>query len=115
MRSITLRRRHPAAGYAVVLAGLVIAGLCYAAVTGIGAASAASQRVSGGPLIAEGRNLFMQECSECHGLFAQGTPTWYPQFSSAVNTAINGAAKGQITVDQAMQNIAEATKKAMSQ
>ena len=27
-------------------------------------------------------------------LFAQGTPTWYPQFSSAVNTAINSVAKG---------------------
>jgi len=48
-------------------------------------------------------------------LFAQGTPTWYPQFSSAVNTAINGAAKGQITVDQAMQNIADATQKAMAE
>ena len=48
-------------------------------------------------------------------LFAQGTPTWYPQFSSAVNTAINGVAKGQITVDQAMQNIADATQKAMAQ
>ena len=48
-------------------------------------------------------------------LFAQGTPTWYPQFSSAVNTAINGVAKGQITVDQAMQNIANATQKAMTQ
>ena len=48
-------------------------------------------------------------------LFPQGTPTWYPQFSSAVNTAINSAAKGQITVDQAMQNIADATKQAMAQ
>jgi ubiquinol-cytochrome c reductase cytochrome c subunit len=75
VRSITLRRRHPAAGYAVVLLGLLIAGLCYAAVTGIGAASAASQKVSGGPLIAEGRNLFLEECSSCHGYFAQGTPS----------------------------------------
>jgi multiple sugar transport system substrate-binding protein len=48
-------------------------------------------------------------------LFPQGTPTWYPQFSSAVNTAINSVAKGQITVDQAMQNIADATQKAMTQ
>src|SRR6185437_1702394 len=48
-------------------------------------------------------------------LFAQGTPTWYPQFSSAVNTAINAVAKGQVTVDQAMKNIADATQQAMSQ
>jgi quinol---cytochrome-c reductase cytochrome c subunit len=31
--------------------------------------------VSGGPLIAEGRSLFNQECISCHGQFAQGTPT----------------------------------------
>ena len=47
-------------------------------------------------------------------LFAQGTPTWYPQFSSAVNTAINAVAKGQISVDKAMQDIADATQKAMA-
>jgi multiple sugar transport system substrate-binding protein len=47
-------------------------------------------------------------------LFAQGTPTWYPQFSSAVNTAINAVAKGQISVDQAMKDIADATQKAMA-
>ena len=63
--------------------------------------------ISGDVLIAQAKTV--------EPLFAQGTPTWYPQFSSAVNTAINGAAKGQITVDQAMQNIAEATKKAMAQ
>jgi multiple sugar transport system substrate-binding protein len=48
-------------------------------------------------------------------LFAQGTPSWYPQFSSAVNTAINGVAKGQMTVGQAMKSIADASQKAMSQ
>jgi multiple sugar transport system substrate-binding protein len=48
-------------------------------------------------------------------LFAQGTPTWYPQFSTAVNTAINGVAKGQITVDQAVKNIADATDMAKAQ
>ena len=62
--------------------------------------------ISGDVLIAQAKTV--------EPLFPQGTPTWYPQFSSAVNTAINGAAKGQISVDQAMQNIAEATKKAMA-
>ena len=75
MRAITLRRRHPAAGYAVVLLGLLLAGLCYAAVTSVGAADAASHSVTAGPLIAEGRSIFNQECSSCHGEFAQGTPT----------------------------------------
>ncbi len=41
-------------------------------------------------------------------LFAQGTPGWYPEFSSAVATALNAAAKGQMTVDQAVAQIAEA-------
>ncbi|MES2432837.1 MAG: extracellular solute-binding protein [Pseudomonadota bacterium] len=41
-------------------------------------------------------------------LFAQGTPGWYPEFSSAVATALNAAAKGQLTVDQAVAQIAAA-------
>lgn len=41
-------------------------------------------------------------------LFAQGTPGWYPEFSGAVATALNAAAKGQISLDDAMGQIAEA-------
>lgn len=41
-------------------------------------------------------------------LFAQGTPGWYPEFSGAVATALNAAAKGQMTVDQAVAQIADA-------
>ena len=41
-------------------------------------------------------------------LFAQGTPGWYPEFSGAVATALNAAAKGQLTVDQAVAQIATA-------
>jgi multiple sugar transport system substrate-binding protein len=48
-------------------------------------------------------------------LFPAGAPTWYPQFSLAVNTAINSTAKGEITVDQAMQNIADAVTDAKKQ
>ncbi|TCR80198.1 sugar ABC transporter substrate-binding protein [Rhizobium sp. BK376] len=62
---------------------------------------------SGDTLVAQSKTV--------EALFPQGTPPWYPQFSSAVNTAINSAAKGQMTVDQAMQSIADATKQAMSQ
>jgi multiple sugar transport system substrate-binding protein len=60
-------------------------------------------------------DVLVEESKYVEPLFPQGTPTWYPQFSSAVNTAINGVAKGQVTVDQAMQNIADATQKAMAQ
>ena len=42
MSWITARRRHPAAGYAVVLLGLVIIGVVYAAITGPGSAASAA-------------------------------------------------------------------------
>jgi len=60
-------------------------------------------------------DVLVAESKVVEPLFAQGTPTWYPQFSSAVNTAINGVAKGQITIDEAMKNIADATQKAMAE
>jgi ubiquinol-cytochrome c reductase cytochrome c subunit len=71
---ITARRRHPAAGYAIVLLGLLVTALAYAAFTGSsGAASAAAP--AGGPQadINAGRQLFLQDCATCHGLEAQGT------------------------------------------
>lgn len=60
-------------------------------------------------------DALVEESKHVEPLFAQGTPEWYPAFSSAVNTNINSAAKGEITVDQAMQNIADGAKKAMAQ
>jgi len=60
-------------------------------------------------------DTLVEQAKTVEALFPQGTPTWYPQFSSAVNTAINSAAKGQVTVDQAMQSIAEAVKQAKAQ
>jgi ubiquinol-cytochrome c reductase cytochrome c subunit len=71
---ITARRRRPVAGYAVVLLGLVVVGVGYAALTGQG--STASAATPGGPspqTIAEGKALFAVTCASCHGLDAQGT------------------------------------------
>ena len=48
-------------------------------------------------------------------LFPAGAPTWYPQFSLAVNTAINSAAKGEITVAEATKKIADAVTEAKAQ
>ncbi|WP_267553803.1 sugar ABC transporter substrate-binding protein [Rhizobium rhizogenes] len=67
----------------------------------------AGKLISGDALVAQSKTV--------EPLFPQGTPPWYPQFSSGVNTAINSAAKGQMTVDQAMQAIADTAKQAMSQ
>ena len=68
------RRRHPAAGYAVLIAGLVAVGVVYAAITGAG--SAATAATAGGPSaadIAKGQAIFADTCSSCHGMNAQGT------------------------------------------
>jgi ubiquinol-cytochrome c reductase cytochrome c subunit len=71
------------------LLALLVSGLGYATVTGIGAASAASHSVSGGPLIAEGRNLFNTECATCHGQFAQGVPEAGPSLIGVGAAAVD--------------------------
>jgi quinol---cytochrome-c reductase cytochrome c subunit len=72
VRWITARRRHPAAGYAVVLLMLVAIGMGYAAITG-GGASASSHAAPNQQSIARGQDIFARNCSSCHGLQAQGT------------------------------------------
>jgi ubiquinol-cytochrome c reductase cytochrome c subunit len=67
-------RRHPAAGVALVLLGLLVIGAAYGAITGAGSASAApSQSAVLRAQINEGRQLFVANCAACHGLEAQGT------------------------------------------
>jgi ubiquinol-cytochrome c reductase cytochrome c subunit len=68
------RRRRRITGYAVILLGLVVIGVAYAAIAGTG--GTASAATPGGPTaqdIAEGRALFAETCSSCHGLNAEGT------------------------------------------
>ena len=72
MSWITARRRHPAAGYLVIASVLVTIGTAYAVITS-GAASASLQATPSSAQIADGRNLFLEECATCHGLYAQGT------------------------------------------
>ena len=72
---MTARRRHPLAGYAVVLTGLLLTGVGYAVVTGAGAASASAPGITASAQIAQGKAIFLQECASCHGDFAQGTST----------------------------------------
>ena len=74
MRWITARRRHPAAGYAIVLLTLVAIGMAYAAITGAGGSASASAPPADQQQIAQGQEIFAKNCSSCHGLEAQGTP-----------------------------------------
>jgi ubiquinol-cytochrome c reductase cytochrome c subunit len=69
--SIISRRRHPAAGYAAVVGGLVVAGVLYGTFSGGGASAAAPAQDS--TAVAQGHSLFEDSCSSCHGLDAQGT------------------------------------------
>lgn len=64
--------------------------------------------------LASGQALLAQ-AAVVEPLFKQGTPAWYPQFSSAVSAAINQAAKGQLTVDAAIKQIAAQAAEAQSQ
>jgi len=72
---ITARRRRPVAGYAVVLLGLLAVGGGYAAVTASGSAASADAPAANQTQIDQGRQIFVQDCSSCHGLDAQGTNT----------------------------------------
>ena len=71
MSSIIARRRHPAAGYAAVAGGLVVAGVLYSTLSGGGASAAAPALAS--TQAEQGKSLFITSCSSCHGLDAQGT------------------------------------------
>jgi ubiquinol-cytochrome c reductase cytochrome c subunit len=88
---ITARRRHPAAGYVVIAFVLVTIGTAYAVITS-GSASAAPEAAANSAQIAQGRNLFIEECATCHGLYAEGTsqaPSLIGVGAAAVNFQVS--------------------------
>jgi ubiquinol-cytochrome c reductase cytochrome c subunit len=88
---ITARRRHPAAGYIVIAFVLVIVGTAYALIT-TGSASATPAATPNSAQIADGRNLFIEECATCHGLYAEGTaeaPSLIGVGAAAVNFQVS--------------------------
>jgi ubiquinol-cytochrome c reductase cytochrome c subunit len=66
--ALAARRRHPIATVVLVLAGLSVTGLAYAAVVPTPAVAAEATADD----IAAGHKLFLANCSTCHGLDAQG-------------------------------------------
>ncbi|GII43909.1 cystathionine beta-lyase [Planotetraspora silvatica] len=73
MNSITARRRHPLARYAVVALALGLLGGGYA-VAAPGGSSADAAIASGkADDVAQGKSLFVAHCASCHGLNAEGT------------------------------------------
>ncbi|HEY1918395.1 MAG TPA: c-type cytochrome [Streptosporangiaceae bacterium] len=74
MSWFTARRRRRAGSYAVVLLGLAVIGVMYAGLTGQGGGqAAASDPPAAQQSITQGKYIFEQSCSSCHGLDAQGT------------------------------------------
>ncbi len=68
MSALAARRRHPLASAVLVLLGLLVAGLAYAAVAPNRADAAGASEDD----IAAGRALFLANCSTCHGENAGG-------------------------------------------
>lgn len=77
MKTIAARRRHPAALLILLLFALTVLGIMYAGINS--AASADDAVIAPAPgtdtasQIEAGRNLFIEGCSSCHGIGAQGT------------------------------------------
>jgi ubiquinol-cytochrome c reductase cytochrome c subunit len=68
---LSARRRHPWAAGVVILFALVVVGSVYAAVMAPPRAEAAA--ASAARQVEEGRELFLQNCSSCHGLNGEGS------------------------------------------
>lgn len=85
---ITARRRHPAAGYAVVALVLVLIGTAYALVTS-SHASASSPVAANSAQIAAGRSIFLEDCATCHGLYAEGTNGVAPSLIGVGGAAVD--------------------------
>ncbi len=51
-------------------------------------------------------DVLLKQAAYAEPLIAQGTPSWYPEFSAAVASNLNLAAKGQISVQDAVDRIA---------
>jgi len=70
-RAVVAKRRHPFATLLVLFVALTAVGGLYAAATAGGIAAASS--LDGSPQqIDKGKQIFLEGCSSCHGLAAQG-------------------------------------------
>lgn len=80
MKWITARRRHPLAGYVVVILALALFGVGYAALAPTADQARAQTLAAEAPSaddvdIAQGKTIFDQTCASCHGLDGSGAAT----------------------------------------
>jgi ubiquinol-cytochrome c reductase cytochrome c subunit len=69
VNALAARRRHPAAIALLLLVGLLLTGVAYAAF----APGQASASTASAAQVEEGKKLFQANCASCHGLGAEGT------------------------------------------
>ena len=74
MKFLAARRRSPIVASVLLIAALAVMGLGYAAIASVQPAQAALA-VGSQTQVEEGRQLYLEGCSSCHGLQAQGTQT----------------------------------------
>ena len=72
MKFLAAKRRHPLVAAIMLVLALGATGAIYAAVATVGPAEAA---VGAQTQVEEGKRLYLEGCSSCHGLQAQGTAT----------------------------------------
>ncbi|GLY32835.1 cytochrome c [Kineosporia sp. NBRC 101731] len=70
MSALAARRRHPLATALIVLLGLLVTGVGYAAV--MPSTADASTSTASADDIEQGKKLFLANCSTCHGIDAEG-------------------------------------------
>ncbi|WP_446725083.1 cytochrome c [Nocardiopsis sp. N85] len=78
MKWITARRRHPLAGYVVVILALALFGVGYAGLAPTADQAQAQTLAADAPSpedvdVAEGKTVFDQTCATCHGLDGSGS------------------------------------------
>ena len=72
VKFLVKRRRNPAIAFVLLLLALVAVGGIYTTVSSAGQAEASTQAAAQ-TQIDEGKRLYLEGCSSCHGLNAQGT------------------------------------------
>jgi len=72
VKFLAARRRNPLVASALLFAALAILGIGYSAISNVQPASAALA-VGSQTQVEAGRQLYLEGCSSCHGLGAQGT------------------------------------------
>ena len=91
MKFLAARRRSPFVATALLIGALAVVGGGYAAIASVQPAEAAIA-VGSETQVEAGRQLYLEGCSSCHGLEAQGTqtgPTLIGVGAAAVNFQVS--------------------------